>query len=143
METPRSPREHEGHEAHEPLPKETEAIARAVVDASISVHRALGPGLLESASEVCLAHELERRGYKVLKQVALPVVYDSVKLDAGYRIDLVVGDAVIVEVKAVEVLLPVHEAQLLTYLRLSSRRLGFLINFNVALLKDGIRRRIL
>jgi GxxExxY protein len=97
---------------------------------------------LESTYEICLAHQLERAGQTVRKQVALPVVYDAVKLDAGYRIDLLVDDAVIVEVKSVEALAPVHEAQLLTYLRLSGKRLGYLINFNVAMLKEGLKRRI-
>jgi GxxExxY protein len=107
------------------------------------VHRTLGPGLLESVCEVCLVHELGRRGHDVRTQVALPVVYDSVKLEAGYRVDLLVDGSVIVEIKSADALSPVHEAQLLTYLRLSSRRLGFLINFNVILLKQGIKRMIL
>ena len=140
METQRSLRGHQGHEA---LPARTEETGKAVVDASIDVHRALGPGLLESAYEVCLAHELERRGRSVQKQVVLPIVYQEVRLDPGYRIDLIVDEQVIVEVKAVDTLAPVHEAQLLTYLRLSGRRLGFLINFNVVLLKQGIKRMIL
>jgi GxxExxY protein len=131
------------HEGHEPLPERTEQIARDVVDAALSVHRSLGPGLLESAYEVCLAHELEQRGRAVLRQVALPVVYGTIKLDAGYRIDLMIDGAVIVEVKAVEALAPIHRAQLLTYLSLSGRRLGLLINFNVVLLKHGIKRMIL
>jgi GxxExxY protein len=109
----------------------------------MTMHRTLGPGLLESAYEVCLAHELEKRELSVLRQVPMPVVYDSVKLDAGYRIDLIVNRDVIVEVKSVEGLAPVHDAQVLTYLRLSGRRLGLLINFNVALLKQGIKRMIL
>lgn len=113
------------------------------MDAALAVHRTLGPGLLESVYEVCLAHELARRGHVVRSQIALPVVYDAVKLEAGYRIDILVDEVVIVEVKAVETIAPVHEAQLLTYLRLSNRRLGFLINFNVALLKHGIKRMIL
>ena len=99
--------------------------------------------MLESAYEACLTHELERRGHTVLKQLALPVIYDTVKLDAGYRIDLIVDDVIIVEVKAVEALTSLHEAQVLTYLRLSHRRLGLLINFNVKLLRSGIRRMIL
>lgn len=127
----------------EPLPRSTEDAARVVVDAAYAVHKTLGPSLLESTYEVCLAHELSQRGCSVAKQVALPVVYDAVKLDAGYRIDLMVNGCVIVEVKSVEALAPVHEAQLLTYLRLSQRRLGLLINFNVALLKQGIKRMIL
>jgi GxxExxY protein len=125
------------------VPQQTEEIARSVVDAAIALHRALGPGLLESAYEACLAYELERRSHSVLKQAALPIVYDAVRLDAGYRVDLMVDDAVIVEVKAVEALTALHEAQLLTYLRLSHRRLGLLINFNVVLLKNGIKRMIL
>ncbi|HEV7693666.1 MAG TPA: GxxExxY protein [Hyphomonadaceae bacterium] len=128
---------------YERLPREAERIATAVVDAAYSVHRTLGPGLLESVYEICLAHELEKRGHRVLKQTPLPVVYDTVKLEAGYRIDLIVDDLVVVEVKSVDGIAPVHEAQLLTYLRLSNRRLGFLINFNVALLKQGIKRMVL
>ena len=130
-------------DALEPVPEQTEAIARSVVDAALALHRALGPGLLESAYETCLAYELERRRHAVLKQAALPVVYESVRLDAGYRVDLIVDDAVIVEVKAVEALTSLHEAQLLTYLRLSRLRLGLLINFNVVLLKNGIKRMVL
>ena len=140
METQRTPGL---HKVHEPLPESTEWVARGIVDAAIAVHRALGPGLLESAYEICLAHELEIRGNAILRQMALPVVYESVKLQAGYRVDLMVDGAVIVEVKSVEAFAPVHEAQLLTYLRLSGRRLGFLINFNVVLLKQGIKRVIL
>jgi GxxExxY protein len=140
METPRTPRPHQGHE---PLPRKTEAAAQALIDAAIAVHRTLGPGLLESVYEICLAHELQRRGHAVTTQAALPVVYDTMKLEGGYRIDLIVDDAVIVEVKSVEALAPIHEAQLLTYLRLSSKRLGFLINFNVLLLKQGVKRMIL
>ena len=109
----------------------------------MTVHKALGPGLLESTYEICLAHEIERRGLSVARQVALPVVYDTVKLDAGYRIDLIVNSSVVVEIKSVDTLAPVREAQVLTYLKLSGRRLGFLINFNVALLKQGIKRLVL
>lgn len=140
METQRTPRGHQGHEA---LPERTEATARHVVGAAVAVHRALGPGLLESAYDVCLAHELARGGHEVARQLELPVVYQEVSLDAGYRLDMMIDGVVIVEVKAVESLLPVHEAQLLTYLRLSRCRLGFLINFNVVLLKQGIKRMIL
>jgi GxxExxY protein len=140
METQRSPRAHEGHEA---IPRRTEAVARDVVDAAIKVHRTLGPGRLESVYDVCLGHELEQRGHRVQRLTPLPVVYETVKLDAGYRIDLIVDEAVVIEVKSVEALAPVHEAQLLTYLRLSGRRLGFLINFNVLLLKQGLKRMIL
>jgi GxxExxY protein len=127
------------------LPESTERVGRAIIGAAIVVHRALGPGLLESAYETCLAHELDRRGNMALRQMALPVVYEAVKLEAGYRVDLMVGGVVVVvvEVKSVDALAPVHEAQLLTYLRLSGRRLGFLINFNVVLLKQGVKRMIL
>jgi GxxExxY protein len=115
-------------------------ISGQIIDASIQVHRELGPGLLESAYEACLAYELKKRGLKVLTQVGLPVFYDEVKLDVGYRIDLLVEDCIIVELKAVEHVLPLHEAQLITYLKLSEKRLGLLINFNVHRLKDGIKR---
>jgi GxxExxY protein len=128
---------------YEPLAISTEEAAKSVVDSAMTIHRALGPALLESAYEVCLAYELEKRGRAVARQIALPVVYESIKLEAGYRIDLIVDNVVIIEVKAVEALAPIHEAQLLTYLRLSKRRLGFLINFNVVMLKQGLRRRIL
>ena len=131
------------HEGHEGLPPETEETAPIIVDAALAVHRALGPGLLESVYETCLAHELERRGRTVQRQLVLPVNYDSIKLDAGYRIDLMVDSVVIVEAKAVEALTGLHEAQMLTYLKLSGRRLGLLINFNVVLLKNGIKRMIL
>jgi GxxExxY protein len=117
-------------------------VSGSVVDAAMKVHTALGPGLLESAYEACLLHELRKRGQKVLSQVALPVVYDGVKIDVGYRIDLLVEDVVIVELKAVEKLLPIHDAQLLSYLKLGGYRVGLLINFNVLHLKDGIKRKV-
>ena len=115
-------------------------ISGEIVDAAMKVHTALGPGLLESAYEGCLKHELTKRGLKVLSQVTLPVIYDGVRIDVGYRIDLLVEDAVIVELKAVERLAPLNEAQLLSYLKLSGRKLGLLINFNVEHLKNGIKR---
>lgn len=117
-------------------------VSGSVVDAAMKVHTALGPGLLESAYEACLLHELRKRGRKVLSQVTLPVVYDGVKIDVGYRIDLLVEDVVIVELKAVEKLLPIHDAQLLSYLKLGGYRLGLLINFNVLHLRDGIKRKV-
>jgi GxxExxY protein len=117
-------------------------VSGSVVDAAMKVHTALGPGLLESAYEACLLHELRKRGRKVLSQVVLPVVYDGVKIDVGYRIDLLVEDVVIVELKAVEKLLPIHDAQRLSYLKLGGFRLGLLINFNVLHLKDGIKRKV-
>ena len=115
-------------------------VTAAVVDAGLKVHRALGPGLLESAYEHCLAHELSTRGRLVERQVPLPIVFGAVELDAAYRMDMVVEGAVIVEVKAVDLLTRLHEAQLLTYLKLSGRKVGLLLNFNVVLFKDGIRR---
>ncbi len=130
-------------EEHKGLPQTTEAVGARIVDAAVAVHRALGPGLLESAYEACLAHELTHRDSKVLRQQVQPLMFDSIKIDAGYRIDLLVDDFVIVEVKAVESLVAIHEAQLLTYMKLSGLRLGFLINFNVTLLKHGIKRMIL
>ena len=113
-----------------------------VVDAAITVHSALGPGLLESAYEACLAHELRARGLRVLTEVPLPVTYRGTKIEVGYRLDVLVDDAVVVEVKAAAKLLPIHEAQLLSYLRLSGHRFGLLINFHVPLLKDGIKRMV-
>ncbi len=127
----------------EPIPADAEQTAREVVDAAMAVHMTLGPGLLESVYEVCLCHELAQRGVPFESQVALPVTYKVVKLDAGLRLDLVVNGKVIVELKAVEMTQPVHEAQLLTYLKLTGLRLGLLINFNSALLRDGIRRMVL
>jgi len=126
----RSPREYDG----------VNQITEAIIGAAIEVHRALGPGLLESAYEACLVSELEHRGLKVEQQKAVPVVYRNVKLDCGYRLDLLVEEQVIVEVKAAESLLPVHQAQLLSYLKLSGLQTGLLINFHVKLLKDGIQR---
>lgn len=111
-----------------------------MVDAGFKVHKTLGPGLLETVYELCLARELELRGLVVMRQVSLPVVYEGLEIDGAFRIDLLVNDALIVEVKAVDTLARVHEAQLLTYLKLSNRRLGLLINFNVELFKQGVRR---
>jgi GxxExxY protein len=113
-----------------------------VVDAAMRVHSLLGPGLLESAYQACLAQELRKRNLTVETQVGLPVVYEGEKLDLGYRIDLLVENLVIVEIKCVDAIHPVHEAQLLSYLRLSGRNVGLLINFHVARLKDGIRRMV-
>jgi GxxExxY protein len=114
-----------------------------IIGAAIEVHRNLGPGLLESAYEECLCHELQLRGLDFKRQVLLPLLYKGLKLDCGYKIDLIVRDEVILELKAVEKLLPIHEAQLLTYLRLTGKRVGLLINFNVPLLAQGIIRRVL
>jgi GxxExxY protein len=117
-------------------------VSAAVVSSAMKVHSVLGPGLLESAYDACLSHELRRRGFHVDRQLGLPVIYEGEKLDLGYRIDLLVENMVIVEVKCVEILHPVHEAQLLSYLRLSKKNVGLLINFHVAHLKDGIKRMV-
>ncbi len=117
-------------------------ISGAVIDAAMTVHSALGPGLLESAYEACLMHELSKKRLNAQSQVGLPVFYDGVNIDIGYRIDVLVEDSVIVELKAVSELAPIHEAQLLSYLKLSGKRVGFLINFNVVRLKDGIKRMV-
>ena len=114
-----------------------------IIGAAIEVHRNLGPGLLESAYEECLCHELHLRGLDCKRQVPLPLLYKGLKLDCGYKIDLIVQDEVLLELKAVERLLPIHEAQLLTYLKLTGKRVGLLINFNVPLLTQGIIRRVL
>ena len=117
-------------------------ISEAIIGAAIEVHRALGPGLLESTYEVCLIHQLSKSGFKVEQQKPIPVKYKEVTLDCGYRIDLLVEDAVVVELKAIDALAPIHEAQLLTYLKLADLKLGLLINFNVKILKQGIRRLV-
>jgi len=113
------------------------------IGAAIEVHRALGPGLLESAYRMCLCRELSLRGINFQKELSLPVEYKGVRLDCGYRVDLLVAELVVVEIKTVEALSPVHDAQLLTYLRLGGWKVGLLVNFNVAVLRDGIHRRIL
>lgn len=122
---------------------EHEQLTHAIIGAAIEVHRRTGPGLLESSYEECMCCELEVRGLRYERQVALPLVYRDRRLDAGYRIDLIVEDVVIVELKAIEKILPIHEAQLLTYMKLSGRRVGLLINFCVPILIDGVIRRVL
>lgn len=117
-------------------------ITETIIGSAIDVHKSLGPGLLESAYEACLAFELADRGLSVERQKALPVVYRDVKLDCGYRLDLLVEEKVIVELKAIDRLLPIHSAQLLSYLKLSGCKVGLLINFNVKILKSGLRRII-
>lgn len=116
------------------------AIAKEIVDAAFRIHTTLGPGLLESVYDAVLAYELDRRGLRTVRQQPIPVVYETVRIDTGFRADLIVEDKVIVEIKSVEVLAPVHKKQLLTYLRLADKRLGLLINFHVPLIKDGIYR---
>jgi GxxExxY protein len=120
--------------------KTIDDIAADVVDAAFKVHQELGPGLLESAYEACLAHELTKRGLTVEKQKAQPVFYDGITIDVGYRMDLLVNDCVVIELKAVEQIIPIHQAQLMTYLKLSSKPLGFLINFNTTYFKSSIKR---
>ena len=117
-------------------------ITENIIGSAIAVHKSLGPGLLESAYEACLAFELVDRGLSVERQKALPVIYRDVKLDCGYRLDLLVEEKVIVELKAIDRLLPIHSAQLLSYLKLSDCKVGLLINFNVKILKNGVRRII-
>jgi GxxExxY protein len=122
---------------------ELNEITGAIIDAAMKVHSLLGPGLLESTYEICLKHELQQRRFLVGSQVSMPVLYDGVLIDAGYRVDLLVEGKVIVELKAVEKLTPIFEAQLLTYLKLSRLKVGLLINFNVLHLKDGIKRLVI
>ena len=117
-----------------------EAAARQVLDSAMKVHTALGPGLLESAYEVCLDYELSKRGINVSKQVPIAVRYDGIQLELGYRLDLLVDSKVVVEVKAIEKLLPLHHAQLLSYLKLGGYKIGLLLNFHALHLRDGIKR---
>jgi GxxExxY protein len=134
---PRSPQT-----SRKPISEAANHIAKQVVDAAFTVHSKLGPGLLESVYQACLMHELRKRQLNAKSQVELPVLYDNIRLDAGFRIDILVEQEVIIELKAVESIAPVHKAQLLTYLKLSGHRLGLLINFNVPLIKDGIQRLV-
>ena len=122
------------------LSEPIERVGASIVDAALKVHRALGPGLLESVYEACLAHELSLRGHSLQRQLLIPIVYEGLRLEAGLRLDLVVEGDVIVEIKAVERDSPVFLAQLMSYLRLSNRHLGFLINFNIPVIEEGIRR---
>ncbi len=126
-----------------PTSDEEERVAKAVVDAAFAVHKALGPGLLENVYEVCFCHELTKRDLSYGRQVVVPIVYDGITFDEGLRLDVLVEDLIICELKAVETMHPVFTAQLLTYLKIAEKRLGFLINFNVPLIKRGIKRVIL
>jgi len=119
-----------------------EEIASKIVSASIKVHTALGPGLLESAYQKCMKYELNNEGLRIECEVILPIKYEDIKIDAGYRIDMIVEDSIIIEHKTVEKLLPVHEAQLLTYLKMKNCKLGFLLNWNVPRMKYGIKRMV-
>jgi GxxExxY protein len=120
--------------------KSIDEIAAVIVDAAYKVHQELGPGLLESAYEACLAHELTKRGLIIERQKEQPVFYDNIKIDVGYRMDLLVEDSIVIELKAVETIIPIHQAQLMTYLKLSKKNLGFLINFNTTYFKSSIKR---
>jgi len=124
------------------LNRDIESIGSQIVDSAFKVHKALGPGLLESAYQACLAHELQQRGLAVQTEISQPIVYDGIQVDIGYRLDMLVDECVIIENKAVEKLLPIHQAQLLTYLKLSGCKLGYLINWNTPLLKDGLKRMV-
>jgi GxxExxY protein len=128
---------------YDPIPAEDERIGKLIVDAAFAVHKNLGAGLLENVYEVCLCHELGNRNLSYRRQVVVPIEYDNVSFDEGFRIDVLVGDRVICELKAVDTMHPVYTAQLLTYLKLTGLRLGYLINFNVPLIKNGIKRIVL
>jgi len=125
-----------------PLSPEEEDIGRAVVNAAYVVHKALGPGLLEKVYEVCFCHVLSREGYLVKRQIDIPIVFDNIVFNEGLRLDVMVNDLVICELKALETVNPVWEAQILSHLKLTGKRLGYLINFNVPLIKDGIKRMV-
>jgi GxxExxY protein len=120
--------------------KDENELSKIILDAAFRVHTAIGPGLLESAYEACLAYELRNEGLKVLTQVPLPLVYREVKLDVGYKLDLLVEDLVVIEIKSVDRLAAIHQAQVISYLKLSEKKLGILINFNTLHLRDGIKR---
>lgn len=124
----------------EPIPEELNLISKKIVDAAYTVHKALGPGLLEKVYEVCFCHELEKRGLKYLRQLDIPIVYDGISFEEGLRLDVLVEDKVICEIKAIELVNPVWEAQVLSHLKLTDKRLGFLINFNVINIGQGIKR---
>ncbi len=124
----------------EPIPIELETIGKKIVDAAYTVHKTLGPGLLEKIYEVCFCHELKKRGLHFERQVAVKIVYDSIEFKEGLRLDVLVENRIICELKAIELVNPVWEAQILSHLKLTNNRLGYLINFNVPLIKNGIRR---
>ena len=131
-----------GKRVFAPISPQAERVGKVVLDAAFKVHTALGPGLLESVYETCTAFEVRESGLQVATQVALPVLYKDIQMDAGLRLDMLVQNCVIVEFKSVETMNPIYDAQLLTYLKLTGIRLGFLINFNVLRLKDGIKRMV-
>lgn len=127
---------------YEPVALDVEQLVTKVMDAAFIVHRTLGPGLLESVYETCLCHELNKLNIPFERQLVLPIVYDNIKINSGLKLDLLVGNKLICELKAVDKIMPIHEAQLLTYLKLTDLRLGLILNFNVKLFKDGFRRII-
>lgn len=128
---------------HKPASPKEESIAKKIVDAAYTVHKTLGPGLLEKVYEICFCHELSKRGLKYQRQVDIPIVYDGITFDEGLRLDVLVEELIICELKAVDEINPVWEAQILSHLKLTDKRLGFLINFNVRLIKNGIKRFII
>jgi len=130
------------HKTHTPISNETELIGKKIVDAAYTVHKNLGPGLLEKIYEICFCHELKKRGLKHQRQVDIPIVYDELIFDEGLRLDVLVEGLIICELKALDNVNPVWEAQILSHLKITGKRLGYLINFNVPLMKDGIRRFI-
>ena len=131
------------HDGREPVPEATDRLGRRILNAAFAVHSALGPGLLESVYETCLAEELRLAGLRAERQVVIPVRYGDVRLETGFRLDLLVEHAVVVEVKSIDALASIHVAQVLTYLRFSGVRLGYLINFNTVMLKTGLRRLVM
>lgn len=129
--------------SYQPISQREEQIAKAIVDAAFKVHSSIGPGLIEPVYEVCFCHELKKDGLSFQRQMQVPIIYDGIKLDAALRLDVLVEDLIICELKAVEKVIPLFEAQLLSYMKLLNKRLGFLINFHVPVIKDGIQRMIL
>ncbi|MCU0474346.1 MAG: GxxExxY protein [Bacteroidales bacterium] len=128
---------------YEKISEEEERIGKAVVDAAFTIHKELGPGLLEKVYEVCFSHELSKKGFRTRRQIDIPIVYDGIVFEEGLRLDVLVNDLVICELKALENVNPVWEAQLLSHLKLTNKRLGYLINFNVPLIKNGIKRMVI
>ncbi len=128
---------------YEPLPDRVEKIAAEIVDAAVQIHQSLGPGLLETVYQSCLCYELSSRKIPFKTEVDVPIIYKNVRLDSGFRLDILVDDSIVLELKSVEKIIPIHEAQLLTYLKLTNTRLGFILNFNVPIMKQGTKRMIL
>jgi GxxExxY protein len=141
------PQNHENTKMHkrnfEPIPKELEIKAKKIVDSAYTVHKNLGPGLLEKVYEICFCHELSKRGLQYQRQLDIPIVYDNIIFDEGLRLDVLVENEIVCELKAIEIINPVWEAQILSHLKLTDKRLGFLINFNVVNIGDGIKRFVL